>query len=243
MNIKKIGIVGFGEIGKGLYDVYNEFETYEIVSYDISFKTENKDKLVGCDILNICIPYCDNFVEIVNAYIKTYVPFLTIIHSTVRPGTTKLLYGNVCHSPVRGIHPHLKDGIKTFLKYIGSEDRQIGEFYQKHLNDLGINSYICENSITSEFAKLIDTTYYGVCIAFHNEINELCEKYNLSFDEVMTKYNSSYNEGYSFLGKQNVIRPVLIPGNKIGGHCVVPNVNILKEFTNSDFINLILKYE
>ena len=48
----------------------------------------------------------------------------------------------------------------------------------------------------------------------------------------MTYYNQTYNEEYTTLNKSNVIRPVLVGGEKIGGHCIIPNSYILKEHFN-----------
>ena len=46
------------------------------------------------------------------------------------------------------------------------------------------------------------------------------------------------------LGKKNVIRPVLFPPDKgIGGHCVVPNTEILKKYYKSQAFDLILKFK
>ncbi len=237
----KIGIVGYGEIGSSLAKVYSEFSQYEVKVFD-PYLNKNDD-LTDVNILNICIPFIDNFIGVVNEYIEKYNPEYTVIHSTVSPGTTEKIIGKVCHSPVRGLHPNLDLGIKTFLKYIGSEDQDVSISYQKHLEELGIKSYICKSSKTTEYSKLLDTTYYGMCIAFHADVAALCENEGLDFDEVMTLYNKTYNEGYNNLGKPNVMRPVLYASKKIGGHCVTPNANILKEYFDSKSIDLILKYE
>lgn len=239
---EKIGIIGFGEIGKGLNNVYVNLG-YTTSIFDPYQGYSDESSMLNCDILNVCIPYSESFVEIINGYQSKFTPKLTVIHSTVKPGTTKNIKGKVCHSPVRGIHPNLDDGIRTFLKFIGSEEISVAREYEEHLETLGISSYICKNSLTTEFAKLMDTTYYGVCIAYHNEMQEICEEYGISFYEVMTKFNISYNIGYSELGKTEVVRPVLFPGGKIGGHCVVPNARILQEFTDSLCVSSILKYE
>jgi UDP-N-acetyl-D-mannosaminuronate dehydrogenase len=239
-----IGIIGYGEIGSSLYKVYNDNlnKEYNLLVLDPS--KGKTDELTNCYILNICIPFSSNFVELVNSYIDSFNPYLTVIHSTIAPGTTQQITGRVCHSPIRGVHPNLASGIKTFLKYIGSEDTNTALEYQTHLKEvLGIDSYICQDSRTSEYAKLLDTTYYGVCIAFHNEVLALCNSEGLNFDEVMTLYNKTYNQGYSILGKPNVVRPVLYGSDRIGGHCVISNAKILNESMNSDLINFILKYE
>ena len=59
----------------------------------------------------------------------------------------------------------------------------------------------------------------------------------------MTLYNQTYNEGYSKLNKRNVVRPVLYPTTKIGGHCVVPNAKILKDYMDTKTVQCILDYE
>lgn len=238
--MEDIVIIGYGEIGSALAKVYRE-KNYEVKIIDP--KLEKNDTVNNCDILNICIPYSNDFVKIVNGYIQSINPKLTVIHSTVMSGTTKQIKGLVCHSPVRGLHPNLDTGIKTFVKYIGSESEEASKIYADHLQALGIKCHRCKNSLTTEYAKLLDTTYYGLCIAFHAEIKKLCENNGLDFEEVMTLYNTSYNEGYSKLEKNNVIRPVLYATDKIGGHCVVPNAKLLNGHIDNLFLDSILKYE
>ena len=237
----KVGIIGYGEIGSSLAKVYNDFPQFEVLVVDpaVGFT----DDLTGVEIINICIPFIDNFVSVVQDYIDQVKPRLTVIHSTVAPGTTKKINGRVCHSPVRGVHPNLDTGIKTFLKYIGSEDYDAAVEYQEHLSSMNIESNICKDTKTTEYAKLLSTSYYGVCIAFHNDVYKVCNDENLDFDEVMTLFNTTYNEGYTKLGKENVTRPVLYPTEKIGGHCVVPNAKILKDYMNTKTVQSILEYE
>lgn len=237
----KIGIIGYGEIGSSIAKVYKSFGKFDISIID-PYQNRN-DEINGVEILNICIPFIEDFVQVVQNYISQSNPRYTIIHSTVAPGTTKLVGGRVCHSPMRGLHPNLDLGMKTFLKYIGPEDQESANLYREHLNDLGIKSYICKDSKTTEYAKLLDTTYYGICIAFHADVSQMCENEDIDFDEVMTLYNQSYNEGYTKLGKPNVVRPTLYPTKKIGGHCVVPNAKILKDYMNTKTVQSILEYE
>lgn len=237
----KIGIIGYGEIGSSLYKVYSEFSNYDIKVLD-PFVGKNED-LTHSEFLNICIPYTEKFVDVVNDYVVKYSPKNVIIHSTVAPGTTKKIIGKVSHSPVRGVHPNLDIGIKTFVKFIGSENVADAEEYARHLSSMNIKSIICKNSLTTEYAKLLDTTYYGICIAFHSDVLELCEREQLNFEEVMTQFNKTYNEGYIKLGKENVVRPVLYGTKKIGGHCVIPNAEILENYITSDLITGLLKYK
>lgn len=231
----KVGILGYGEIGKSLAKFYKNPKIKDL---------DRDDGLRGVEILHVCIPYSDKFFDIVRKEIKAIKPKLTIIHSTVAPGTTKKVSGMVVHSPVRGTHPDLYEGIKTFVKYVGADDKNAGKMAQEHLESLGIRTKLFYPSVTTEVGKLLDTTYYGVVIAWHKEMKKICDKLGVNFEDAVTDFNTTYNEGYTKLGKKNVIRPVLYVDSKpIGGHCVVPNAKILSKFFKSKAINLILDYK
>src|ERR1035437_9609165 len=210
-NNSKVGIIGYGEIGKAVAKFYKNPKIKDL---------DRDDGLVGVDVLHVCIPWSDKFVSIVKAERKKINPKITIIHSTVVPGTTKKIGGMVVHSPVRGIHPYLYEGIKTFVKYVGADDKKTGELAKKHLESLGIKAVVFYPSVTTELGKILDTTYYGVIIAWHKEMKKICDKMGVDFDQAVTSFNGTYNEGYTKLGKKNVVRPVLFADNKpIGGHC------------------------
>ena len=157
------------------------------------------------------------------------------------PGTTKLIsadYPNVAHSPVRGVHPNLAEGIQTFVKVFGGTGAISASKHFSH--DLGIECDVYESSLSTEVAKLLDTSYYGVCIAWHDYAQKLCDKHGVDFDEAQTHYNQTYNNGYKELGKGNVVRPTLIPPDgSIGGHCVVQNAELLQADLDSKLLEAI----
>ena len=236
---KNILILGHGQIGKALEKIYKKkFNIFFIEKDTVLPDTDNQ-----YDVLNVCIPYDSNFINIVNGYIKKYNPKLTIIHSTVYPDTTKNILSNtVVYSPVIGIHPHLKKSIKTFKKFIGADNKKSLFLAKKHFNKLKIKYKVLQNSKTVEVAKLISTLYYGMCISFHDDINNLCKEKNINYDHVMTEWNKEYNSGYKKLGMHNVIRPVLKPANgKIGGHCIIPNAKLLKDYFKSSIVDYVLR--
>lgn len=240
---KKIGILGMGEIGKAIARFYpvhfekdldrNEFENQSL------------------DFLHVCIPgNLPNFVDLVLENIKAYAHgAIVIIHSTVPVGTTKKIsdvHKFTVHSPCRGVHPNLYEGIQTFVKYVGADDAGTGRLVAEHFEKLGIKTSVVYKSETTELLKLLDTTYYGLAIAFHSYAQKLCDQQGVNFDVVMTDANGSYNQGYWQLEKRNVIRPVLYPpkDDKIGGHCVVPNAKLLKEqFGDDPLLDSILRHE
>ena len=238
----KIGIVGHGQVGQAIAKLYSETDTTKtwfsfdkILIYDPY--QGMLDDISDVDILNVCIPYTKDFVSIVKDLPTPN--WYTVIHSTVPVGTTEKFGHKFLHSPVRGVHPNLYEGLKTFVKFIGG-DEQLAEAYSGHLKTLGVETHICKDAKTTELSKLADTTYYGLCIAFTSDMKKLCDEYDLDFMEVMTKYNNTYNEGYKKLGKPNVVRPVLYPTDKIGGHCVIPNAKLLPR---TKLIDGLLDYE
>jgi len=231
----KIGILGYGEVGKAIAKLYKNPKIKDL---------KRDDELKGVDILNVCIPWSVDFIKIVKKEIKEIKPKITIIHSTVVPGTTKKIGAMVVHSPIRGIHPNLYKGIKTFVKYIGADNKKAGELAKKHLESLRIRTKVFIPSKTTEIGKLLSTSYYGLCIAWHKEMKGICDKFGINFEETVTDFNKTYNEGYKKLGKNNVIRPVLYPPKgKIGGHCIICNAEILKKIYNSKAIDLILYHK
>ena len=235
----KIGILGYGEVGKAVAKFYKNPRIKDL---------KRRDGLKGIEILNVCIPWNDNFIKIVKKEIREVKPKLTIIHSTTAPGTAKRIASAtkalVVHSPVRGMHPNLYPGIKTFVKYIGTDKKKAGELAKKHLESLGIKTKVFQSSITTEIGKLLSTSYYGICISWHGEMKKICDKAGIDFEKAVTDFNKTYNEGYKKLGMFHVVRPVLYPPkNSITGHCLTPNAEILEKYHKSKALDLILKYK
>lgn len=238
----KIGILGYGEIGKAIAKFYEKPNIKDL---------KRDDGLKGVEVLHICIPWSSDFINIVIREIKDVRPKLAIIHSTVAPGTTKRIVQNlpreqymVVHSPVRGVHPHLHKGIKTFVKYIGAEDKKAGKAAQKHLRTWRMRTKVFIPAATTELGKLLDTTYYGLIIAWHGEMEKMCNRFGVDFEQAVTDFNNTYNESYTKLGMPHVVRPVLdSPKGGIGGHCIMPNAEILKKYYKSKALDLVLQYK
>ena len=218
-----------GEIGKSLYNVLSK--QYTIETWD---NKENGTFVSGTftmntpvDILHICFPYSENFVQQVQEYQAKYNPKYTVIHSTVKPGTSDKL--NAIHSPVIGIHPHLEESLTTFTKFLGGDKAsEVADYFRR----VGIKVYITENAFSTELMKILDTTYYAMCIEYTKEVNRLCDETITPF-ELWTIWNNEYNKGYQKLGYPEYTRPNLIPiMTKQGGHCTLPNCEFLdNEFT------------
>lgn len=214
-------IAGNGEIGSAIKEVLSD--KYDVVAF-------NKEGTEGtCDVLHICFPHSSSFEWEVEEAVTRYAPGLTIIHSTVPVGTTDRLATSIriVHSPVRGVHPNLTEGVRTFTKYFGGEwsaAKEAAEIFR----EVGVRADIWPSARDTELAKLLSTTYYGIAILFQKHAKRLSDKHGTDYHRVYEKWNDHYNEGYQLLGMPNVTRPVLknMPG-KIGGHCVQANWKLL----------------
>jgi UDP-N-acetyl-D-mannosaminuronate dehydrogenase len=256
--IMKIAFLGMGEIGAAVAKVYNKSDASHTLVYRDP-KLNLNDSFDGVDVLNVCIPYFTEaqFVTAVSNTIEECNPKLTIIHSSVQPSCdpedqttvqkiiSKSSSSGVVHSPVRGVHPDLYGGLMTFVKFIGAETESVGSFAKEHMESLGMKTQVT-SSRNTELAKLLSTSYYGVCIAFTEEMGRLCDQSGADFDVVVKDWNQTYNDGYSELGKKNVVRPVLFrlssESPTIGGHCVIPNAKLLKRKFDTDVFDPVLKF-
>lgn len=215
----KMLVIGLGEVGSALEVVLKE-------KYEVSTIAKPGDSVQGVfDVLHICFPWNDGFVKSVREYREQYLKpgGLVIIHSTVSVGTSEAC--DAVHSPIRGMHPDLSSGIKTFVKYFGGPR---AEEAANIFIALGIKIQTTPLAKNTEALKLWDTTYYAWNVVFMKELRKWCEAQGVDFDLVYSDANRTYNYGYTTLGKPEVTRPVLKyqPG-KIGGHCLIPNCEIL----------------
>ena len=71
------------------------------------------------------------------------------------------------------------------------------------------------------------TSLFGYQIAWAQEVERICDKFGLDFDSVTDVYN--YIE--------DIIPPHY--SGIIGGHCVLPNIKIIKSIWQSDLLNWI----
>jgi len=212
-------IVGMGEVGRALLGVLSEH--YLILTHDKKWGQRGTE-FEKINLLHVCFPYSDDFVDEVKRYQQKYNPKYTIIHSTVPIGTSRLC--NALHSPVMGVHPHLVEGLLTYTKFIGGEKAgEVADYFRR----TGMKVFITDRQETTELAKIESTNWYGVLIEKTKDTKRLFDKYNLPF-EFFFLWQRDYNEGSVKLGHPENQRPLLIPQEgRIGGHCVLPNSKLI----------------
>ena len=232
-------ILGMGEVGETLFDllVDRKFDCVGIDLDNTKCKKYSENEIIrNPEYLHVCLPgELTGFTDIVlNWMDKIKNIQVVIIHSTVKPGTTKIIQEKssipILFSPVRGVHRRFLNDIKKYTKFISFDGIEIDSKIKIDLENRFEKVDWMSTTKTAELAKiLVDTTYYGWLINYAQITKMICEKENIDFDE-MWKFADEIHEN---LGN----RPKMFPGI-IGGHCVIPNLDLI-EYENLDIIKKI----
>jgi UDP-N-acetyl-D-mannosaminuronate dehydrogenase len=232
-------ILGMGEVGQTLFDLLVD-RKFDCVGIDLDNskckKYSENEVIKNPEYLHICLPgELTGFTDIVLNWINKIKNIqVVIIHSTVKPGTTKTIQEKlsipILFSPVRGVHKRFLNDIKKYTKFISFDGTEIDLKIKRDLENRFKKIDWMSTTKTAELAKiLVDTTYYGWLINYAQITKMICEKENVDFEE-MWKFADEIHEN---LGN----RPKMFPGI-IGGHCVIPNLDLV-EYENLDIIKKI----
>lgn len=213
-------LIGYGEIGKGVFEVYSKYHQIDIL--DPQYQTERM--LDEYDVMLVAIPYSDNFIETISKYQQEFKPKAKIIFSTLPVGTTAKLKDAV-HVPIEGKHPNLSESIEKWQVFMGGFNQIAYKFFIQS-NKM---PYILDKPEHTEFLKLQSTTNYGLMIEYARYCNNVCKSIGMDYDNINT-YNAYYTNLYAEMNMPQFARYLLTPpsGSK-GGHCITNNAKILRE--------------
>lgn len=245
---EKVLIIGLGEIGHTLFALLNETkESFVVYGLDLDNSKmkalgQSKEKITGkIDTLHVCLP-CgsqEKFSEVVEGYVDQFNPKLAIINSTVPPGTTLKVAEKckclVAHSPARGVHKsaeHMIWEMKRWTKYVGGANAAAAKAAQMHFKKLGLKVKVLKSCRETELAKLFETTYRAWMIACFQEMHRISKAFDADFNETVDFLEDTHRVRFD--------RPIMFPG-VIGGHCLIPNTELLLKSYDSEFLKLILK--
>jgi len=243
---EKVLIVGLGEVGHALFELFKESGKFDVYGFDLD--KEKMRKVVGevkqpkkVDVMHICYPCAEQekFVQTTLDCIRKFEPELTIIESTVPPGTTQKVYefskSPIVYSPIRGMHKTLetmKRDILFWSKYVSGTTKESTEAAREHFEKLGLKAKILKNPVEMELAKLFENIYRAWMIACFQEMHRISSHFRADFDEVVDMLEDIHRVRFN--------KPIHYPG-VIGGHCLIPNTELLLKSYDSEFLRLILK--
>jgi len=224
---KKVVVVGLGEIGKPLMQLISK--SHEVVGVDLA----PVGPIEGVEVLHICIPFqIKDFIAETARYTALFRPELTVINSTVAIGTTRAISEQtgraVVNSPVRGKHARMLQELQHYTKFVGSVDASAAEHAVQHFASVGVKTKVLSSPEATELAKLTETTYFGLMIAWAQELERYCDQSGADYDEVT-----------SFYDEIKFFPPLKYFPGAIGGHCVMPNIEILRRFNPSMILEAI----
>ena len=220
-------VIGQGEIGKPLQKILSR--VYHCVGVDI----EPVEVAVPCSTLHICYPYqIPDFVNTTVAYIRKYKPELTIINSTVVPGTTRRVFEKsgtrLAYSPTRGKHLRMENDLLRYKKFVAGIDDISTMWAVQHFAAAGFGTERFRSPEIGELSKLVETTWLGILIGWAQEMERFAQAYGASFEELNV-----------FIQEIDFLPSHIFPG-WIGGHCVMPNIELLQERFQSQFLEAVI---
>jgi UDP-N-acetyl-D-mannosaminuronate dehydrogenase len=237
--MKKDVVAGLGEIGTPILKLLSK--NFEVVGYDLNTKLMNQKKFdrlnhAKTSFLHIAIPVSPKFDNHVLKLNEKFNPECIVIHSTISPGTTDRLQKKInipiIYSATRGVHKRMIKDIQRYSKFFAvspnaPQKKWATETFSKKMKKSGINTKKMSKPETLELAKIIcDTSYLGWLINYSQISNQIAKSYGVDYDEMW----SFSDEIHKILGN----RPKMFPGY-IGGHCVIPNLELM----NNETLNLI----
>ncbi len=226
----EILFVGLGEVGSALAEVIERH--VPVLRHDI--EPREFDARIG--VMHICIPFQSSaqFEDAACAYIRRFTPALTIVNSTVLPGTTGALARRsgtpVAYSPVRGKHVRMAQDLLRYVKYVAAADADAAAHAQRHFESVGMTARRMQRPETLELAKLAETTYFGLQIAFAQELERYTRRVGGDYEEAI-----NFFEEVEFLPRARYFPGV------IGGHCVIPNIQLLRRIAGSPLLDAVLE--
>ena len=220
-------VVGLGEVGRPLLEVLSRAHPVQ----GIDLAPVEVHSVV--DLLHVCYPAGGGkFIEVTAAYASQYRPELIVIHSTVPVGTTRAVQAvvqmPVVHSPVRGKHVRMAEELTRYVKFVGAFQEDAGERAERHFQAAGMKTRRLGSPEATELAKLSETTYLGLLVAFAQDVNRMARTSGVEFDDVASFYDEI----------EYLPRVRFFPG-VIGGHCVMPNIALLKQTFKSKLLDAI----
>ena len=226
---RKTLVIGLGEVGGALAEVLER--SAPLLRHDL----ERVDFDCPIGVMHICIPFVSKaqFVTTALSYIERFRPELTIINSTVLPGTTRMVgaksRSTVVFSPVRGKHVRMVQDLLRYVKFVAAAEPAAATMATEHFSRAGLRTRTMSNPEALELAKLAETTYFGVLIGYAQELNRYSERLGVD-----------YSEATEFFEEIDFLPQVRYHPGFIGGHCVIPNIKLLKQICKSELLDAVL---
>ena len=122
------------------------------------------------------------------------------------------------------------EDLYLYVKFVGGGQCGSNRAGACALCGCGIKSETISTPEALELAKLLETAYFGLLITWAQEMNRFAGALNADYVEI-----GKFFREIAYLPK------VLFQPGVIGGHCVMPNIELLEQRFQSDFLEIMKK--
>lgn len=232
----KLGVVGYGTVGRALVDCFSSNRNHAISVYDKYIRelgTSAHRKAVNkCDLVFISVPTptsddglaCD--ISAVEDAIS-WVEAPTCVKSTVIPGTTDQLSRKIgralAFSPEyvgeSESHPWKSSGSCGFV-IVGATDNLCDLVIDAYRSTLGPDvAYYRTNTRTAELCKYMENCFLATKVAFVNQFFDISNSLGVDFEELRKLWLADPRVGFSHtqvkkLRQESPRAPLCLPGTR-----------------------------
>jgi len=258
MQINKIGIIGNGFVGNGLYQNFKiHFQT--LVYDKIEEKSLNSyEDVINCDFIFVCLPTPMKTVfggECNLSILKQFFSNLPdnlkgvfVIKSTMPVGTTKIIQEmrkdlKIIHNPEFLTARNAVEDFKMSERHVIGGDMQISFLLKNILEVITPDAKIIfTSSDESEAIKYFANTFLATKVAYFNLIYDLSLNLNMNYDNIIAGICSD-----SRIGESHTRTPGPDGDRGFGGTCFPKDINALinildKNNVNSSILKEVWKY-
>jgi len=247
----KIGIIGYGFVGKALFEAFHDSVETFIVDLKLNTTIENLFEF-GPDATFICLPtpMKDDGSQDIAVVEETFfkikdlnLPGLIILKSTVHPGNINILekvLPNFVYNPEFLREKHASDDfINSKLIVFGGEKdctNKLSKIYSKYTK-CKCNDYIFTDIASASLIKYTINTFLATKVIFFNEMHDLFNA---------TNTNESWDNFINYLSKDFRIgnSHMMVPGHDgrygFGGACLPKDAAAILRYAKSLNVELTL---
>lgn len=245
----KVGIIGYGFVGKSLSNGLND--DLEVFKVDPQINTSIVDlKIFNPEVIFICVPTPMNndgdqdlsiLRKVIEELKENKIESLIVLKSTVHPGhisEIESLFSSFVYNPefLREKYAY-EDFINSTLIIFGGDKKSsklLGDFYTSSTKCINTD-YIYTDSISASLIKYAINSYLASKVIFFNEFNNLFNSVNK---------NESWSNFISYLSKDPRIGEshMNVPGHDgrygFGGACFPKDTSAITKFADKFDVEL-----
>jgi UDPglucose 6-dehydrogenase len=229
MRKKRVAIVGYGAVGKGIHQLFPD-----AVIYDEPLGIGSRDEVNGCDFAFVAVPTNPrpdgsadlSIVEEVVSWLRTEV---IVLRSTVPVGTTarlkeatgKRIVFQPEYGPGETPAHHFSDVRRVGWAILGGDRRDTiaaADLYKQVFNaELVIQQ---TDATTAELTKYMENCFLALKVTFCNEFYEIAERFGVDYNELRELWLLDPRVGRS--------HTFVMPDDRgFGGKCLPKDVSAL----------------